>query len=253
MMSYIDRHAKAGMYMIREIQRITITDAVVENIKEMIESGGYEIGQKLPTESDFCNAFKVSRTSVREAFRVLQALGYVEIRPGKGAFVADYLQATKTANWYDVENAKFNDFMEVRMAVETLSVRLSVERATAKEVLELETIHKTFIEACDTHDQVKLIMLDELFHNKIIEMTNNQLLINIHKEVLTCFRKYRSNSFRDPKTYFHAIEPHARVLGCFKEKDAARSVVEMRKHLEITALDMESLLTKHGAGQGEAE
>ena len=58
----------------KEIQRISITDAVVENMKELIESGEYEAGQKLPTEAKLCEMLKVSRTSVREAFRVLQAL-----------------------------------------------------------------------------------------------------------------------------------------------------------------------------------
>ena len=72
----------------KEIQRISITDAVVDNIKEMIEAEEYKVGEKLPAEAKLCEMFKVSRTSVREALRVLQALGYVENKPGKGAFVA---------------------------------------------------------------------------------------------------------------------------------------------------------------------
>ena len=75
-----------------------------------------------------CDQMGVSRTCVREAIRVLQAVGYVEIRPGKGAFVADYQKSTDNSSlWYDVEGVKiFMIFMEVRMAIETLSVRLAV-------------------------------------------------------------------------------------------------------------------------------
>lgn len=230
----------------RVIQRITITDAVVESIKELIESGEYEIGQKLPTESSFCEQLQVSRTSVREAFRVLQALNYVEIRPGKGAFAADWRKSARPQSWYDVQNVRFNDFMEVRMAIETLAVRLAVERASAKQVSELTAIHRAFVEAGGRADRVKLIMLDELFHTTIVGCTDNQLLININKEVEDCFRTYRSNSFTDPVVYANAIEPHGRILACFHDKNARAAVDEMRRHLEITAKDMGDILGHTG-------
>ena len=59
----------------KEIHRISITDAVVEAIKKAIDSGEYQPGTKLPTEAAMCQVLKVSRSSVREAMRVLQARG----------------------------------------------------------------------------------------------------------------------------------------------------------------------------------
>ena len=112
----------------KEIQRMSITDSVVATIKDMILSGEYKENEKLPAEMSLCQSLKVSRTSVREALRVLQALGFVEMRPGKGAFVADYKQKEETPNNmnFNMDGARFHDFMEVRMAIETLSVRLAV-------------------------------------------------------------------------------------------------------------------------------
>ncbi|QNL43643.1 FadR family transcriptional regulator [Oscillibacter hominis] len=229
----------------KEIHRISITDAVVDSIKEIIESGEYAIGEKLPTETSLCDMLKVSRTSVREAIRVLQALGYVDLKPGKGAFVANYNAAPHTDNWYDVEDAKFYDFMEVRMAIETLSVRLSVERASLRQVHELEEIHQSFLEANESKDLVRLIMLDELFHTKIISFTRNQLLININKQLLECFRIYRGDSFTNKDVYVNAVEPHERILLCFQTKNSAQAVQEMRSHLEITSQDMEAIHNSH--------
>ena len=117
----------------KEIQRISVADAVAESIKELICTGKYAVGQKLPTEAKFCEELHVSRTSVREAFRLLQAQGYVELRPGKGAFVADF-QTGQQVNWFEVDDAKYNDYMEVRVAIETLAVRLAVERATEAQI-----------------------------------------------------------------------------------------------------------------------
>lgn len=224
----------------KAIQRMSITDSVVADIKEMIMSGKYKIGEKLPTEMKLCDQMGVSRTCVREAIRVLQAVGYVEIRPGKGAFVADYQKSTANSSlWYDVEGVKFYDFMEVRMAIETLSVRLAVERATDKQIRELREIHTSFVEATEKRDMLKMIMLDELFHTKIITFTNNQLLININKQLLERFRIYRGDSFTNKMVYKNAVEPHERILLCFEMRNPSSAVEEMRKHLNITTQDME--------------
>lgn len=221
----------------REIQRISITDAVVDSIKEMIETEEYKVGEKLPAEAKLCEMLAVSRTSVREAIRVLQALGYVENRPGKGAFVAAN-HVDEVTMWYEVENPRFTDFMEVRMAMETLAVRLAVERSSEKEVAELEEVHTSFVEASDKKDMIRMIMLDELFHTKIVGITKNQLLININAQLLEAFRAYRTESFMNEEVYKNAIEPHARILDCFRKKDAKRAVEEMREHLNITTNDM---------------
>ena len=182
----------------------------------------------------------MSAGPVREAIRVLQAIGYVEIRPGKGAFVANYQKSTDNSSlWYDVEGVKFYDFMEVRMAIETLSVRLAVERATDKQIRELREIHTSFVEATEKRDMLKMIMLDELFHTKIITFTNNQLLININKQLLERFRIYRGDSFTNKMVYKNAVEPHERILLCFEMRNPSSAVEEMRKHLNITTQDME--------------
>ncbi len=234
----------------KEIQRISVADAVVDRIREMIDSGQYAPGQKLPTESELCAMMKVSRTSVREAFSVLKALGFVELRPGKGAFVADYLAKHVERSWYDVDDAKFYDFMEVRLAIETLSVRLSVERANEEQIHELEEIHTAFVSATLNQDLVRMIMLDELFHRRIAEFTNNQLLINISDQLLECFRVYRSDSFTNKHVYQNAIGPHAAILDCYKKRDSQRAVQEMTAHLDITAKDMEIIHCKTGDNAG---
>ena len=224
-----------------EIKRISITDATVISIKTLIESRQYAIGQKLPTEAKLCESLNVSRTSVREAIRILQALGYIDILPGKGAFVASYTPETGQDRWYEAADVQFKDFMEVRYAIETMSVRLSVERASGEDVRELEQVHESFTNAVKEKDLVRMIMLDELFHTKIISYTKNQLLININKQLLESFRVYRGDSFTNREVYANAIEPHSRILFCFQTKNANQAVEEMKKHLDITAEDMEEI------------
>lgn len=226
----------------KEIQRISITDAVVATIREAIEAGEYAQGEKLPAEAVLCSEMKVSRTSVREALRVLQALGYVVIKPGKGAFVSEMTADSQSIRpWYEAESVEYTDFMDVRFVLETLAVRLAVERATKAQVEELEEIHASFCKACENHDLTKLIMLDETFHMKIMADTENPLLVNINKQLLKAYRVYRSESFTNEKLYDRAVEPHGKILDCFKRKDADQAVIEMERHMEITRKDMMGL------------
>ncbi len=236
----------------KEIQRISVTDAVVNSIREMIESGQYEVGHKLPAEAAFCEQMKVSRTCVREALRVLQTLGYVEIRPGKGAFVGNFRQKQSEEKWYEGEDAKFYDFMEVRIALESLSVRLSVERATDEQIKELAEVHHAFVAATEKQEIEQMIMLDELFHSQIALFSNNQLLININRLLLKGFRAYRGSTFTNKDVYRNAIEPHAKILECFQRRDSAQAVAEMNRHLGISKNDMEIIHAK-AIEKGEAE
>lgn len=224
-----------------EIKRISITDSAVKSIKQAILTGEYLPGQKLPTEAQFCDLLKVSRTTIREALRILQALGYVTMQPGKGAFASDPLpnpQQSNSNSWYEVEGLSYRDLMEVRIAVETLAVQLAVTRAVPEQVSRLQKIHDEYLEAAAVYDPVKLIILDEMFHTTIVSFTNNQLLNNLNVEIQDCFKPYRTKSFTNKNTYKNAIPSHANILDCFYAKDAARAVREMRHHLELSLKDI---------------
>ena len=224
----------------REIQRVSITDTVVNELKEMILSGQFAPGEKLPTENEMCQNMKVSRTCVREAVRVLQALGLVDIFPGKGSFVSQTPIDTRE-RWYDVQGLTVNDFIEVRMAIETVSTKLAISKAKKHQVDKLESIHKSFLEANEKHNLTELIMYDEMFHSEIVNITGNKLLISLNRQLIVANRKFRCESFMNDKIYRKAVEPHTRILQCFRDKNAEQGRSEMQHHLEITRDDMQYL------------
>ncbi len=228
----------------QEIQRVSITDSVVKKLRESIQTGEYKPGEKLPTEVQLCESFGVSRTCVREALRVLQALRLVEILPGRGAFVAQKLPTEEESTWYAETDAQFYDFIEVRMAIEPLATRLAIERATDEQIEGLDEILRSFVEASDNKDLTKMIMLDELFHSEIIKIAGNKLLMNINKELSRGNKKYRSESFLDNTVYRNAIGPHTKIMECFHKRDPEAGAREMFNHLSITKNDMDYLQRK---------
>ncbi len=217
----------------KEIQRVSITDTVVNELKEMITSGQFAPGQKLPTESEMCQDLKVSRTCVREAVRVLQALGLVEILPGKGSYVSR-TPIDARDRWYEASGLDANDFIEVRMAIETVSTKLAIEKAKKSQVDKLKKIHESFLSASEEHNLTDLIKYDEKFHSEIVNITGNKLLINLNKQLTIANRRFRCESFMNDEIYKKAVIPHTRILECFVNQDAEQGQIEMEKHLEIT-------------------
>ena len=203
------------------VKRMPIVQQVVDKLKEYLFSGEIAVGDKLPVEKELCEQLGVGRGTVREAFRILEATGYVELRPGKGAFAA------RTSE------------IEVRMAIEPLSVRLAIERCSDEDVAQLEHIHRKFTAAVNSHDVPAISINDEKFHSAIVEFSRNQLLISISKQVEKHVKNFRSKTFYIPQNAANAIEPHQNILDAFKRRDAAAGERSMEEHLNLVVKDLE--------------
>jgi GntR family transcriptional repressor for pyruvate dehydrogenase complex len=117
--------------------RITVTRHVVDALFEMLRSGEFQLGDRLPSEWELVEALHVGRSAVREAIRELVTLELVEIRPGRGTFVRslrpDLLLRPEAFN--DVLNtAVKRELLEVRRILEPEAAALAAARATDGEI-----------------------------------------------------------------------------------------------------------------------
>ena len=230
----------------KAIAKRSVTDQVVDQIKEMIVSGQYEVGKKLPAELELCRILDVSRSSVREAFRMLQAMDYVEIKPGRGAFV----KSTRPNSpemikaWFEENAPQLSDFMDVRVALETLALKVVVKNAKDEEIDDLKGIEDQFEKAIDDQDVAAMAKLDEEFHSEIVNMTHNSLMINIYQLVVKEFSKYRNKSFAIQENSYHAIGPHRNILQAILERDEKLGIVYIEEHLRISKEDMDKAAHK---------
>src|SRR5215218_11031400 len=76
-----------GPAILTPVERHRLSDAVVEQLAQFIESGTYAVGDKLPSERELARDLGVSRTLLRESFRILESIGLVKVKPGVGAIV----------------------------------------------------------------------------------------------------------------------------------------------------------------------
>ena len=136
------------------VQRVSIVQQVQNRMLRLIEDGTYKPGEKLPVEKELCQQMSVGRGTVREAFRLLQARGYVEIKPGRGAFVAEHIPDGNggAVEWLIQNEATLRDAIEVRHDLEPLAARRMAEKGSSEAIQRLETLHSQLLEAIQRQD-----------------------------------------------------------------------------------------------------
>lgn len=223
------------------IVRVPIVSQVEERIRELIDSEKYTEGMKLPTENELCQSLGVGRGTVREALRLLQARGLVEIKPGRGAFVAASKAVDANPVVWLVQNEKeLRDSIEVRNALEPFAARKMAETASEEALQELRKIHLAFLAAVKDGSTVKIAELDELFHGLIVRESGNQLLNKINVHLLQGMHTFRNKTFTVPENVRNAVEPHTRILDAIIARDGNAAEREMRKHLKMVDEDLSS-------------
>ena len=116
----------------QQITKLTAVEQVESSLIALIQSDDYHVGDKLPTEKQLCEELGVGRGTIREAVRILQAKGYVENRPGRGAFLArKYPEAqVDVAEWFRMNEDDLKDLTEIRTAIEPVVVKLAIRNCT---------------------------------------------------------------------------------------------------------------------------
>jgi len=141
----------------------SLTDQVYEYLSELIIEGKIKPGEKL-VEKDLSQKISVSRSPLRECFRILESEGLITIHPRKGAYVTDI--STK-----DVEDVSL-----VRGTLEALAAKLAVQNITEKEIAVLNDLVTKMDEAITRGEAKSFYEFNTLFHNIIIKASNNEVL-----------------------------------------------------------------------------
>ena len=104
----------------KPIKRVRLSDSVIEAIKKKIAKDNFAPGDKFYSENQLTKQLQVSRSSIREAIRILEATGYVTVRQGKGIFVADFDAPNfePFVNWLRSNEQHIFDHFEVRLIIE---------------------------------------------------------------------------------------------------------------------------------------
>ena len=165
----------------KQLKKVRLYEEIAEQIKEAILDGHLKPTERLPSERDLCEMFGVGRPTVREALRVLDNMGLIEIGSGvKGSTVKDvditkYMDAVREnfSHLIKVNEETIQDLWEVRKYIE-LGISLTAARkATRPEINKLrECIQR--MEACGSDTRAYFQIAVE-FHKYLAKATQNKI------------------------------------------------------------------------------
>lgn len=221
--------------MFKKIPRTRLYEVVAEEMEKAILDGAYEIGSRLPSEQSLANQFEVSRNVVREALKVLQERGLVQVLDGSGAFVArpNPEQTTNALGRYirmiGVTSA-LDALYETRIAIEGMNARLAAERATEEQIQELDDILEVMRQNIGSHEMWTRADLD--FHISIARATNNPFQALLLEPIVDEMREVISEGFVKPGATHSGLESHEKLMKNIKDRNPEEAYRTMTAHLQ---------------------
>ncbi len=199
-----------------------VFDDVVEQIQKAIISGDFKPGDVL-SEVKLKAMFETSRGTIREALRVLEQKGLIEVKTGvAGGAIAKRLGAEKIAEsldlWVQCEKASIDELAEFREYVEGGVAALAAERATGEDVQYLNQLldEVRSLQGKESTDWGEFDKIDVQIHMAIAQIARNPLfqviLQMVHKKILACFEPMSLRKETVPKEDYDDFHDLVRAI-----------------------------------------
>jgi GntR family transcriptional repressor for pyruvate dehydrogenase complex len=227
------------------VQLTSAPGALAEQIIKQIKAGNLKPGTVLPSQRELAKIFKVGLGSVREAIKILDVMGYLNVIRGKGTFVADGAHnAENQVSQLDrvLEAVSLADVMKAREVVECASARLAAVAADQESIERLKSL--TIAMEASFRDKKVFYELDFDFHVAVAEATNNRVLLEIVKLLVDRAHNYigfmdNALSMSMPLNVERAVGTARRIVQFIAGGDGDSAADEMHRHLNIVKWELE--------------
>ena len=218
------------------VERTRLSDQIAGRLQEAIAEGRYRSGERLPSELELAATFKTSRGTVREALRALQAMGWVDIRTGAGAFVAESpfgpQALNERLNWVRDRREDILKILEVRSALQSLAARKTAERVKPADIRMFEDFLGEMRQAVAAQDADRFARLDLRFHSGIGALCGNQMLRDIVDYVEEVYRASNRALVDMQGRIAQSLSEHEQIVAAFARRDSEAAEAAMRRHVD---------------------
>lgn len=217
--------------------------AVTGHVEQLLFSGQLEPGDALPSEPDLAAALGLSRLTVREGLRALQARGLIDIHHGRRPVVA-HANARPLRDFFSASVRRdvrgLMELIEVRLAIEVHTTQLAATHATTSDLAALEMALDLMRRSVDDDEQFN--DADVRFHAAVAAASGNRtlsLLVEgmdepLHTSRLSSLRAYRRRS----ESMDELLAEHQDIADRIAARDARGAAAAMRRHLVRTRNDL---------------
>jgi DNA-binding FadR family transcriptional regulator len=203
--------------------RTGLVDQVIAQMRELVSSGEWPLGRRIPPEGELVTALGVGRNTVREAVRALSHAGLLEVRQGDGTFVRATSELSGAVR--RLCGSELRQVLEVRRALEVEGARLAATRRTEADVRDLETALTAQDSAIQQRDLEAVVSMDAAFHLRLVEASHNPVLIELYRGLSEAVRSSVATTF-DAAAPPEKTVQHTELLMAVRDGDPSRAVME---------------------------
>lgn len=232
------------------IERRKVYDLIAERLLAQIRARRLRPGDPLPTERELMHAYRVGRSSVREALRLLESRGVIR-DTGRGLFqVADYGNplSSSFAFLLTVEEGTLRDLFEVRQTLEVEAAGLAAARRTDEHLARMGQAIVEMAAALDSAD--RYIEADLQFHLAVAAATRNRIVAMMMHAIRGQLHRALASIFHIPGSPQRSVRQHEAILEAIRAGDPEQARARMREHLARVEQDIHGVLDAAHAASG---
>jgi GntR family transcriptional regulator, transcriptional repressor for pyruvate dehydrogenase complex len=219
---------------LKGVSRSNVADGLCHQISELILEGKIQPGYTFPNELSLCEYMGVGRSTLREAFRTLEAMGLI-VKTKRGTFVSDKVNRHEALPFPQIlKYFRIRDIMEFRNTLEVEIAAFAAERANEDDINALECLlgkMKIYVK-----DSAASIHWDTQFHCQLAIASQNELLMTTLGMVRESIETVMLEAIKNDNTIpFRALDWHEQLLTAVRlgQPEEAREI--MRKHMNDVA------------------
>jgi GntR family transcriptional repressor for pyruvate dehydrogenase complex len=228
-----------------------MADTLAAELHSAIDGGDYAIGSSLPSERELMTRFRVSRTTVREALRMLGAQGLVEVRRGRsgGSFVSMPTSSSvqRSLNLFiKGQNLRFIDLVFARYAIEPAA---AAQAATSRSSEQLQELEQLCVDCERVVGDISAFVAANLaWHRAVVRASNNPLFITFLASISDAMQAATDLEVFDLKARKAVVAVHWQIFDAIRLRNQAAARRRMERHLSaysetLSSADLETALT----------
>jgi GntR family transcriptional regulator, transcriptional repressor for pyruvate dehydrogenase complex len=221
-----------GLFHALTLHRENVREQIADSIQDMAAAHRLQPGTQLPSERDLARALGVNRATVREAMRILEQRGLVQMKLGMGTFIANVASSTVAeciGRYYAFSGCSEEDMVKLSEMLDPELAALAADRATGDDIGALGECVNRLEQTWAQGDAVAYAGADAAFHVAIATATHNQLVSAISSGLQKIVRSLMLAQ-SSPRQLESGAISHRAVYEAIAARDAGAARSAMRAH-----------------------
>ena len=231
------RRVSSGPSILAAAGKEDVTQMLVQRFQQMLRDGLISQGNRLPPERELATHFKVARSSLRQALKVLEIMGVITQRVGDGSYLnadTSSVLSVPMEFLFLLDETSVQELTELRILMEPGLARLAAERASSEDIALLRQSIRDL--ESSSNNRAKLVSSDLLFHRAIFQASKNRPASSLFQTIHRAMAKMILVTSQLVELE-HTLSFHKPIMHAIEKRDGDAAAALMMEHLQdATAL-----------------